>query len=555
MDIGQIRQYRQVTVYGQGSPGGKGEGLIRVNECDLPGAHKLPTHILATGFFDRYLERGRDFGEEERAVFATIYRKMGDGPIGVRSSATNESGLTGNRPSAVHAGEHISFMLPNNHPDEDIKFRQFEMAVRHIYEHFIHRQSGEEREAMGIAVNPIPGVFDDTMTGPVYYPYISGVANSYFAHALKTQDPGEGFARIAFGHGYATVLDDFPVISMATISHPIPLKLMRMGGGQRFFYSLDMTKNQELHGEELETMKKLHVRFGNFHKIKLLGIQNQIITIEQLVQNNHFGFRTGLERIMEAIGERIAPHFQIEFVFNLDFQKKPYEDGVFHVVQLTLLPELDYSAVEVPGEPQHTYLSTGNLQGHGVKKGIQYALVVSPSLYCRDRHDEVIGKMVEVNLRMRRNRQGYMVIVPGRLGSRNRDWGIDVAYKDVDQAVAIFEYGVDVAGRAEPLPEEESMTGGIYGSHFLYMVLGGYSEDEKRMQTRMYGTQGTHFLTNLMSNNVFYAYICPGRDQLDPWFFSPPDTNEAAYVLEFPKAVDIYADSIHQHCVVVARKD
>src|SRR5512139_204625 len=117
MDIGQIRQYRQATIYGQGSPGGKGEGLIRINECDLPGTHKLPTHILATGFFDRYLERGRDFGEAERALFAAICRKMGDGPIGVRSSATNESGLTGHRPSAVHAGEHISFMLPNNHPD------------------------------------------------------------------------------------------------------------------------------------------------------------------------------------------------------------------------------------------------------------------------------------------------------------------------------------------------------------------------------------------------------------------------------------------------------
>jgi hypothetical protein len=555
MDIRQVRQYREVKVYGQGSPGGKGEGLIRINECDLPGAHKLPTHILATGMFDRYLERGRDFGEEERAVFAAICLAMGDEPIGVRSSATNESGLSGGRPSAVHAGEHISFMLPNNHPDPGVRFRQFEMAVGHIYDHFIHRQSGDDREAMGIAVNPIPGVFDDTMTGPVYYPYISGVANSYFAHALKTQDPREGFARIAFGHGYATVLDDFPVISMATIGHPIPLKLMRIGGGQRFFYSLDMTKNQNLQGDELETMKKLHVRFANFHKIKLLGIQNQIITIEQLVQNDQFGFRTGLQRIMEEIAARIAAHFQIEFVFNLNFRKKPYEDGVFHVVQLTLLPELDYSAVDVPKEVQCTYLSTGNLQGHGVKKGIKYALVVSPFLYRKDRHDEVISRMLEVNLRMRRNRESYVVIVPGRLGSRNRDWGIDVAYKDVDQAVAIFEYGVDIAGRAEPLPEEESMTGGIYGSHFLYMVLGGYSEDEKRMQTRMYGTQGTHFLTNLMSNNIFYGYISPNQDQLDPWFFSPPGINEAVYVLEFPKAVDIYADAIHQHCVIVARKD
>jgi len=54
-----------------------------------------------------------------------------------------------------------------------------------------------------------------------------------------------------------------------------------------------------------------------------------------------------------------------------------------------------------------------------------------------------------------------------------------------------------------------------------------------------------------MSNNVFYGYISPATDALDPWFFSPPETNEAIYVLEFPKAVDIYADSINKRCVVV----
>jgi len=551
MDTRQVRQFRQVKLYGRGSPGGKGEGLIRVNECDLPGASKLPTHILATSFFNRYLDRGCDIVEAERSVFASIFHEMGDLPIGVRSSATNEAGMLDRRSAAVHAGEQVSFMLPNNHPDPDVRFRQFELAIRHIYDYFIRRRSGDEQEAMAVAVNPIPGVFDDTLTGPVYYPYISGVANSFFPHALKTQDASEGFARIAFGHGYATVLDDFPVISMATICNPIPLKLMQIGGGQRYFYSLDMTKNKELHGVELETMKKLHVRFANFHKIKLLGLQNQVVTIEELVQNNHFGFRTGLQKIMEGIAARITSHFQIEFVFNLDFRKKPYEDGVFHVVQLTLLPELDYRAIDTPGDVQCTYLSIGNLQGHGVKKGIRYAVVVSPFLYCKDLHDEVRSRILEINLQMRRNRQSYLVVIPGRLGSKNRDWGIDVDYKDVDQAAAIFEYGVDIAGRAEPLPDEESLTGGIYGSHFLYMVLGGCSEDQKRMQTRMYGTQGTHFLTNLMSNNVFYGYISPATDALDPWFFSPPETNEAIYVLEFPKAVDIYADSINKRCVVV----
>jgi len=555
MNTERIRQFREVTVHGPGALGGKGAGLVTINECDLPGTSKLPTHILATGFYDRYVERGRAFGGEELASLASILEVMGDAPIGVRSSATNESGMPNRNSWAIHAGENISFMLPNNHPDSSARFSQLKMAVGHIYDHFLARPAGGEQETMGIVINPIPGIFDDTLAGPVYYPYISGVANSFFPHALKTQDAREGFARIAFGHGYATVLDDFPVISMATICNPIPLRLMQMGSGQQYFYALDMTKNRQLQGEELETMTKLHVRFANFHKIKLLGLKGQIITIEELIQNNHFGFKTGLAKVMETISAKIASHFQIEFVFNIDFKKTPYEDGVFHVVQLTLLPEITYEALEIPGQAEHTYLSIANLQGHGIRRGVKYALVVSPFLYSPDQHDVVREGIAAFNRTMRERREDYLMIVPGRLGSKNREWGIGVDYQDVDQAVAIFEYGVDIAGRAEPLPEESSLTGGIYGSHFLYMILGGYSEDQKRMQTRMYGTQGTHFLTNIMSNNTFYGFISPTQDKLDPWFFCPPDQNAPLYVLPFPKPAAIYADSLSQRCVVVSEKE
>jgi hypothetical protein len=114
-----------------------------------------------------------------------------------------------------------------------------------------------QRINSAVVINPIPGLFDDTPAGPFFYPYISGVANSFFPYALKTQNPNEGFARIAFGHGYAAVLDDFPVISMATIRNPLPIDLLRPGRGQQYFYALDATKNRA--GGRLETMKKLHV--------------------------------------------------------------------------------------------------------------------------------------------------------------------------------------------------------------------------------------------------------------------------------------------------------
>jgi hypothetical protein len=555
MSIPVIEEPGDVKIFGSGSPGGKGAGLIQVNQISIPRVARLKTRVMATSFFDGFLRNGRALENEALSVVASILEEFGTVPLGVRSSGTNEAGRETAVAGAIQTGENISFMLPNNHPDPAVRQAQAARAIECIYLDFLRKQGASGREQMAIVINPIPGLFDDTLAGPLYYPYISGVANSFFPYALKNQDPKEGFSRIAFGHGYATVLDDFPVISMATIRNPIPPQLLRIGKGQKYFYALDMTKNATLQGHELETMKKLHVRFANYHKIRLLGLKNDLITIEELIQNDHFEFRTGLIEIMEILGSRLTSQFQIEFVFNLDFSRGLDGAGTFHIVQLIPLPSVRLDAIQAPRDIRHTYLSTRNTQGHGVVRNIRFAVVVSPFVYAKDLRDLVRQRIAEVNQDMGSRNEKYILIVPGRLGSRNVDWGIFAEYKDVDHAAAIFEYGVDVAGRPEPLPEEDSMTGGIYGSHFLYMIQGGYDEDQKRLQTRMYGTQGTHFLTNLMGNNIVYAYIAPMQDTFDPWLFSQSGTDAIPAVLAFPGPVAVYADSLNQRCQVVLEND
>ncbi|MFC1530224.1 hypothetical protein ACFL6R_05865 [Gemmatimonadota bacterium] len=540
-----------VKAYGDGLTGGKGAGLARINECLIPHSKKIRTRILTTSIFDRFIENNGEFGDDDHSVFISILEELGEGPIGVRSSATNESGMSTDEKDLVHAGEYQSYMLPNNHPDPAIRLSMVQQAISNIYRDFVEKQPPASTEKMAIILNPVHGVLDETRAGPCYYPCISGVADSFFPHALKGQDPQEGFARIAFGHGYATILDDFPVISMATIRDPLPLKLLQIGRGQRYFYALDMRRNRDLGGGELDTMAKLHTKFADPRRLRVLGLEESFITIEELIQNDRFQFRTGLDEIMGTISSEITPHFQIEFVFNINFSDME-EDGVFHIVQLTPLPELKRESVQMPESPRHTYLAIENVQGHGIIRGITRAVVISPFLYEMEMHDEVRKSISEVNTAMREQGEDYILIVPGRLGSSNRDWGINIDYRELNHTSAIFEYGVDIAGRAEPLPEESGSTGGIYGSHFLYMIQGGHDEEKKRLRTRMQGTQGTHFLTNLIANNVIYGFIAPTEDILDPWFFSAPDPASALSVLTFPEPVAIYGDSLNQQCKVIS---
>jgi hypothetical protein len=539
-----------VTIYGKGQLGGKGTGLVKINEISIPNAHRLRTQILTTTFFDSFVDSGEKLNADKLSPLASILEELMGIPISVRSSATDEAWVSPRGVGTVHAGENTSFMLPNNHSEFSTRLNQLKQAIYFIYKDFIGTQPPGSQEKMAIVINPIPGIFDNTLAGPYYYPFISGVANSYFPYALKNQDPNDGFARIAFGHGYATVLDNFPVISMATIKNPIPQKYLDVVRGQQYFYALDMTKNTDLQGHELETMKTLHVRFANYQRTKLLGLQNNLITIEELIQKNHFGFKTGLREIMETIAKKVSSHFQIEFVFNIEQNKKGDDIGRFHVVQLTQLPALRLKKVQIPEKPSHTYLSINSLQGHGIKTDIKHAVIISPFVYKKSLHDSTVQKIDAFNTKMKKQNKSYILIVPGRLGSTNRDWGIQVDYRNVNRAAAIFEYGVDIAGRPEPLPEDSSFSGGVYGSHFLYMLQGGYDEEQKRLQTRIYGTQGTHFLTNLISNNVIYGYIAPTQDKIDPWFFSRSNEEDILSVLTFRKKVKIYADSKAQRCII-----
>jgi len=550
MSVTIVEKFGDVKIYGKGSLGGKGDGLVKINVCSIPNVHKLRTRVLTTIFYDRYLQHGCKFTKQEMVPVASVLNTLGKIPISVRSSATNEAYVSPDGVGSVHAGENASFMLPNNHPNFSTRLNQLKQAIYYIYDDFIQKQPTDSREKMAIVINPIPGIFDNSDVGPIYYPLVSGVANSFFPYALKIQDPKNGFARIAFGHGYATVLDEFPVISMATIRNPIPLRFL--GAGQIYFYAIDMLKNEKLTGEELETMKKLHIRFANSRFSRYLGIKKNHVTLETLVQENQFGFKDNLVEIMDTISAKISDHFQIEFVFNITLHDKDQQAGNFHVVQLTQLPKLHFEVIHIPEQREHNYLFVKNLQGHGIRRGLKYAMVISPFIYTKEMHDTVRQKISEINKSMKQRGENYIIIVPGRLGSTNRDWGIFVEYRDIDKSVALFEYGVDIAGRPEPLPETEDLTGGIYGSHFLYMIQGGADEQQRRLQTRMYGTQGTHFLTNLVSNNVIYGYIAPTQDVIDPWFFTPTDKNDALYVLEFPKPVTIFADSVNQRCVVAS---
>jgi len=58
MDKSVIKKIRDVRIFGKGSTGGKGAGIIKINESNIPKTHKLSTRILAASFFSKFKDNG-----------------------------------------------------------------------------------------------------------------------------------------------------------------------------------------------------------------------------------------------------------------------------------------------------------------------------------------------------------------------------------------------------------------------------------------------------------------------------------------------------------------
>jgi hypothetical protein len=93
-----------VRIFGRGEPGGKGVGLSKIDDCRIPGVRKLKTLILSTDYYDRFVGGGGVLAGEDVRSLTAVLDDLGDGPISVRSSATNEAGFSAAGTGSVHAG-------------------------------------------------------------------------------------------------------------------------------------------------------------------------------------------------------------------------------------------------------------------------------------------------------------------------------------------------------------------------------------------------------------------------------------------------------------------
>jgi hypothetical protein len=491
-----------------GSLGGKGRGLAFVNTLIysfelgrlLPGINiKTPvTAIIGTDEFDMFMERNHLWDKvKDEKNFDVLKKTFVEGslsytlekklriflknitkPIAVRSSSLFEDSM-----SQPFSGIFGTYLLPNNNPELEIRLRQLSEAIKLVFSSIYSKNSRTyfeainykiDQEKMAVVIQEVVGNRFEN----VFYPHISGTAQSFNFYPVSHMKPKDGFAVLAVGLGHYVVEGErafrfspaYP--SLDIISHTDLYK-----NSQVRFYAVDLAKKEInlLEGENagLITLDISHAeRHGTIvHSASVLSVDNDTITpgldaagprvmnFADILKYDYIPLASTLKIVLDVVTEAFGTPVEIEFAVDLTKDASGYAS--FYLLQIKPLAGSGAGYAIDPDTicNDDTILVTKKSMGNGVIEDITDFIYVEPEKFNKLRTREMAEEIDMMNEKMLAENRKYILMGPGRWGSRDKFLGIPVAWPQISNAKVIVEVG---------LPDFH--VDASLGSHFFHNV-------------------------------------------------------------------------------------
>ncbi len=498
----------QVLRLREGSLGGKGRGLAFLNSLvhavnlrnEFPGIRvTLPaTAVIGTGEFEEFLERNRLVQEMGNLSEAEAEQRFLQGhlsetlkmrlwrfaeivtePLAIRSSSLLEDSQ-----NCPLAGVYHTFMIPNQATEVRQRYEDLTLAVKLVLAS-VFRSSAREflesasyqvlDEKMAVVVQEVAG----RRHGRWFYPDISGVAQSYNYYPTAPARPEDGVAAIALGLG-RTVVEGRRVFRFSPRwpAHTIRAEGGVLQGNQRDFWALDLEAPAgAIRAGEEATLTRLPLHEAEAHGTlqglaAVWDLQNdrlsegldrpgpRVLTFWDALEGS-LPLPALLNRLLD-IGQR-SMNLPVEAEFAVTRGFRRGEPAVFFPLQIRPL-NIDFSPVEVPDPaqvpPEALFLYTEEALGNGVLEDVRDLVVVDPEAFRSTETLAIREEVAALNRALRDEGRGYLLIGPGRWGSRDRFLGIPVTWAEISAARVIVE--VDL-----PDFQVESSQ----GSHFFHNLI------------------------------------------------------------------------------------
>lgn len=509
----------------EGSLGGKGRGIAFVNSLlvntdiseEIPEVNiRIPrTAIIGIDEFDDFLEYNNLLPLiREKADFETIKRRfmissLSRGmkeklrrflekvtvPLAVRSSGLLEDSL-----SHPLSGLYQTFFIPNNHPELSIRLGQLMEAIKLIFASVYSEPARAyfeaidyqiEEEQMAIVIQEVVG----HAFGNYFYPHVSGVAQSYNFYPFSYIQPEDGVGIIAAGLGKYVVQGEqafrfcpaYPKLDILT-----PDVLLK--ASQKHLYALNLTKNTvDLFNGESATLGTLDISQAEKdgaldHCASVWDIRDlclrpglhsvgpRVLNFSHILKYDYFPLPRILKLILKILDISMETAVEIEFAVNLE----PDQDGkpTFYLLQVKhLLRNIDECTIDhVEFKKENFFLYSESAMGNGTIKDVTEIIWLDPEKFDKMKTPEMALEIMAMNNKFKKgSAHKYVLLGPGRWGTRDRWLGIPVSWPQISNAQVIVEYSLD-----------------------------NFQVDS---------SQGSHFFHNVTSMNIGYFTIPFGSDK------------------------------------------
>ncbi|NJD21711.1 MAG: response regulator [Melioribacter sp.] len=476
---------------GGGSLGGKARGLGFVNNLlanfeiryrfDKVKIFVPSAVVLATDVFDQFLNdnnlldfalRSHDDDELMKRFFSAkkftknalnelkSFLEIVNEPLAVRSSSLLEDSQ-----GQPFAGVYETFMLPNNHPDLNVRLKQLLHAIKRIYVSVFFKKSKDyikvttyrlEEEKMAVIIQKLVGAEHNGK----YYPEFSGVAKSYNFYPNSPLKSTDGTVAVAPGLG-KTIVDGGLSFRFCPKYPTHPMQFGSLNDLLKYsphdFYALDLKEeytdkniNEErlikkyplTEAENDNTLATVGSTYSHDNRTIYDGVEHpgpKIFTLAPILKYKVFPLPEILDLLLEMGSWGTGSPVELEFAVNLTVPEgKPKEFSLLQMRPLVVSSEIEELELD-KFESQNLLCKSDQVLGHGLINNVRDIVFVDIEKFDRKLSREVAHEIAQFNAMLVGEGKPYLLIGLGRWGTLDPWLGIPVTWEQINGAKAIIE--------------------------------------------------------------------------------------------------------------------
>lgn len=530
---------------GRGSLGGKARGIAFIKSLITKGhladkyediIIKVPrSFVICSDAFEQFIENHNiyDFTkntQDEKQIAekfiatelpAAIQNNLAEliqyvtCPLAVRSSSILEDSRV-----LPFAGIYKTYVVPNSDPDPIVRLKQLSDAVKLVFASVFYAspiqyaQNADiriEEEKMAVLIQELVG----ERYGDLYYPVISGVAQSYNFYPYYPMKPEDGTVSLALGLG-KTIADGERVYRYSP-AHPKMNPTYAstkdyFENSQTTFYALDLEASSNItmsaddncnyeklsisRAEQDNTLEYIGSTYSNENDCIYDNIYSKgpkLVTFSPILKYNKLPLTQIIKDLLLLGKQSFGADVEIEFAVNIPIDtNKPKEFYFLQIRPMVVGREAFHVKID---DSQETLCASHRTIGNGLYQNLQDIIYVNPQTFKLKNSMQIASEIGELNNILYKEGRRCILIGFGRVGTSDPWLGIPLVWSQMSQAQIIVE--VD------------------------------------RMDLNPEPSLGSHFFHNLTATNMGYFHIRDHNepdDQIDwEWLLSQPILQQKQY--------------------------